>query len=58
MPVAGVREQHAGCLGDAGGLQFALGGVEHRLQVPEVGRGGHHLGGDYDLISLVTACAL
>ena len=50
MPVAGVGEQHLRDLGDAGGVQFALSGVEHRFQVPEVRRDGHHLGGDHDLV--------
>ena len=39
-----------GSLVDAGGLELALGGVEHRLEVSEVRRGGHHLGGDDDLL--------
>ncbi len=30
--------------------KFALGGVEHRFEVPEVRRDGHHLGGDHDLM--------
>jgi hypothetical protein len=33
-----------------GGLELALGGVEHRLQMPEVRRGGHHFGRDHDLV--------
>jgi hypothetical protein len=32
------------------GVELALGRVEHRFQVPEVGRDGHHLGGDHDLV--------
>jgi hypothetical protein len=50
MPVAGVREQHLGDIGDAGSRAFALGGFEHRLKVAEVGRDGHDLGGDDDLV--------
>jgi hypothetical protein len=36
VPIAGVRQQHPGRFGDASGAQLALGGVEHRLEVPEV----------------------
>jgi hypothetical protein len=50
MPVAGIGEQHLGAVADAGGLELALGGVEHRFEVPEVRCGGHHFGGDDDLV--------
>ena len=30
--------------------KFALSGVEHRLQMPEVRGDGHHLGRDHDLV--------
>ena len=50
MPVASVAEQHLRNIGDAGRREFALRGVEHRFQMPEVGRNGHDLGGDHDLV--------
>jgi hypothetical protein len=31
-------------------VQLAPGGVEHRLEVPEVTARGHHLGGEDDLM--------
>ena len=37
VPVAGVGEHHLRVVGDSGRVQFALGGVEHRFEVPEVG---------------------
>ena len=50
VPVAGVGQQHPGRLVDAGRVQFVLGGVEHRFQVPEVGADGRDLGGQDDLV--------
>ena len=50
VPVAGVGDDDRRGVGDAGGLQLALGGVEHRLEVAEVRCGGHDLGGDDDLM--------
>jgi hypothetical protein len=50
MPVAGVGEQHLWDVGDAGGVQLALSGIEHRLQMPEVRGDGHDFGGDDDLV--------
>src|SRR3954469_9328797 len=50
MPVAGVGEDDAGRLVDAGVLHLAAGGVEHRLEVAEVAAGGHDLGGEDDLV--------
>jgi hypothetical protein len=49
MPVAGIRKQHLRPPGAAGDFKLALRGVEHRLQMPEVGRRRHHFGGDDDL---------
>lgn len=46
MPVAGVGEHRPKRVVDAGVAQLALGGLDHRLEVAEVGRGDHHLGGD------------
>jgi hypothetical protein len=50
MPVAGIGQDDAGRLLDADLLQLAAGGVEHRLEVSEVAAGGHHLGGEDDLV--------
>jgi hypothetical protein len=49
VPVAGVGQQHPGQLVDAG-LELALGDVEHRLKVPEVGADSLDLGGQDDLV--------
>jgi hypothetical protein len=58
LPVAGVGQQHLRRLVDAGGGELALGGGEHRLEVAEVGADGLDLGGQNDLMLLVTAWAL
>ena len=58
VPVAGVGDHHLRPLGDAGAVELCAGGVDHRLQVPEVRRVDRHLGGDDDLIAVVTAWAL
>jgi hypothetical protein len=50
VPVAGIGEHHLGCVTNPGRLQFVLGSLEHRLQLPEVRRDGHHLGGDHELM--------
>jgi hypothetical protein len=50
VPVAGVGEQHRRRVGDAGRLEFALGGVDHQLEVPEVRCRDHDLGGQDDLV--------
>ena len=50
VPVAGVGEQHPGQLVDAGGVELALGDVEHRLKVSEVGADGLDFGGQDDLV--------
>jgi len=50
MPVAGVAEQHRWDIGDAGRRRFALSGVEHRFEVTEVRRDGHHFRSDHDLM--------
>jgi hypothetical protein len=50
VPVAGVGQQHLGQLVDARGLELALGGIEHRLQVSEVGADCLDLGGQHDLV--------
>jgi hypothetical protein len=50
VSVAGVGEQDRRVVRHAGGVQLAVGGVEHRLEVPEVRRRGHHFGGDHDLV--------
>jgi hypothetical protein len=50
VPVAGVGQQHPGQLVDAGGLELALGDVEHRLKVSEVGADGLDFGGQDDLV--------
>jgi hypothetical protein len=50
MPIASVRDEHLRNLRDAGGVQFVLSGVEHRLQMPEVRGHGHHLGRGHDLV--------
>jgi hypothetical protein len=50
VPVAGVGEHHLERVIDAGGRELALGGIEHRLQVPEVGTDGLDLGGQDDLV--------
>ena len=36
VPVAGVGDDHAGLLGDAGGFELRQRGVDHRAEVPEV----------------------
>ena len=50
VPVASVGQQHLRRLGDAGGRQLALGGVEHRLEVSEVSADRLDLGGQNDLV--------
>jgi hypothetical protein len=50
VPVAGVGDHDVGDLVDADGVQLAANGVEHRLEVSEVAAGGHHLGGQDDLV--------
>jgi len=50
MPIASVRDEHLRNLRDAGGVQLALSGVEHRFQMPEVRGHRHHLGRDHDLV--------
>ena len=50
VPVAGVGQQHRGQRVDAGGRELALGGVEHRLEVSEVGADGLDLGRHHDLV--------
>ena len=50
VPVTGVREQHLGRVVDAGGVQLALGGVEHRLEMTEVRADGLDLRGQDDLL--------
>jgi hypothetical protein len=50
VPVAGVGQQHRGWFIDVGRLRFALGGVEHRLEMSEVGADGFDLGGEDDLV--------
>jgi hypothetical protein len=50
VPVAGVGQQHLGRVVDAGRGELALGGVEHRLQVPEIGADGLDLGSQHDLV--------
>jgi hypothetical protein len=58
MPVAGVGQHDARWFLDADALKLAASGVEHRLEVPEVAAGGHHLGGEDDLVLVGDAWAL
>jgi hypothetical protein len=58
MPVASVGEQHLRNLRDAGGVQLALGGVEHRLEVPKSGATVITSAAITIWCSLATACAL
>jgi hypothetical protein len=50
VPVAGVCEHDRWDLVNAGELQFAADGVEHRLEVPEIRRRDRDLGGDHNLL--------
>ena len=50
VPVAGVGDDNVRRVGDADGLSSLRGGVEHRFEVPEVGRVDRDLGGDDDLL--------
>jgi hypothetical protein len=51
VPVAGVRQHDFG-ISQADRAQLALGGTDHRFQVPEVGRVGRDLGGQGDLVAV------
>lgn len=50
MPVAGVGQHDTRCVFDARASELALGGVDHRLEVPEVAARDHHLSGQDDLM--------
>ena len=50
VPVAGVGDDHAGLLGDAGRVEFCLCGVDHWAEMSEVWRVGIDLRGDHDLV--------
>ena len=59
VPVAGVGEQHRGQFVDATAASFALGRVEHPLEMSQLGADGLLLAGQNDFrAALVTACAL
>jgi hypothetical protein len=49
VPVAGVGDDHPGRL-RAGARELTLGDIHQRLEVAEVGRLDHHLGGGDDLV--------
>ena len=50
MPIAGVTDDRLGLLGDPVPAQVLERLIEHRLQVPEVGRVKADLGGEDDLL--------
>ena len=50
MPVAGVTDDRFGLFGDPVPAQVSERLIEHRFQVPEVGRVQRDLGGEDDLL--------